>query len=181
MLSELEAGLPDVVSAPRNQGVLEMIVRRPGVDARETLVEGVLDGNVGLEGDSWAERFSRRTPDGKPGRDTQITIMSSRAAELIAGSRDRWPLAGDQLYVGLDVSVTNLPPGTNLTIVQSTLEVTTEAHNGCAKFAARFGADVLRFVNSVSGRELRLRGLYARVVKPGRIRVGDTARRISIR
>lgn len=172
--SELEAGLPDVMSAPGNDGILEMIVRRPVVDEREMIAEGRLNGTFGLEGDRWCVNQSGRTPS----PDTQIAIMGSRAAALIAGSRDRWPLAGDQLYIDLDLSATNLPTGTRLLIGQAVLQVTAEAHTGCAKFASRFGSDALKFVNSPSGRALRLRGLYARVVTPGTIRVGDSVRRL---
>ena len=92
--------------------------------------------------------------------------MNARAAALVAGDRERWPLAGDQLYVDLDLSGENLPPGTRLAIGSAVVEVTDEPHTGCKKFSARFGLDALEFVNSPEGRALNLRGINTRVVEP---------------
>lgn len=172
-LSELEGGLDLIRSSPRDSGTLDLIVRRPAVDARETLDAVQLDLREGLVGDNWTSRRSRRTADGSPHPDTQLTIMSTRVVDLVAGSRERWPLAGDQLYVDLDLGEENLPAGTRLRIGDALLEVTSQLHTGCAKFAERFGADALRFVSTPHGRALRLRGLYAKVIEPGAVRVGD--------
>ena len=43
---------------------------------------------------------------------------------------------------------------------------------------ARFGEDAMHFVNSDVGRELRLRGFNARVVRGGVVRAGDKAIRL---
>ncbi|MHB8465220.1 MAG: MOSC domain-containing protein [Acidimicrobiales bacterium] len=175
----LEAGLDEIRGAPLDQGRVELVVRRPAVDEREILAEGVLEADAGLAGDTWGDRPSTSTEDGKahPGR--QLTVMSARAAALIAGARERWALAGDQIYVDLDISETALPPGARLAMGTAVIEVTAEPHTGCAKFAARFGRDALRFVNSRVGRELRLRGLNARVVVGGVVHPGDVIRRVS--
>lgn len=108
----------------------------------------------------------------------QINIMNSRAIALIACERDRWALAGDQLYIDLDLSGSNLPPGTRLELGSAILEITAPPHTGCSKFAARFGVEAVKFVNSVRGRQMNLRGLNARVVKPGAVRKGDIVRKI---
>jgi MOSC domain-containing protein YiiM len=108
----------------------------------------------------------------------QINIMSARVIALVAMDRERWPLAGDQLFVDLDLSAHNLPPGTRLGIGEAVLEVTPLPHTGCAKFMARFGIDAVKFVNSPEGKELRLRGLNARVVQSGSIRAGDPVRKL---
>jgi len=176
---ECEAGLEHIRSAPSDEGVLELIVRRPAVNAREVLEEGQLDPATGLAGDTWHVRASSRTPDGTPHPDMQLNVMNARLAALVAQARDRWALAGDQLYVDLDLSAANLPPGTRLALGSAEIEVTKEPHLGCAKFVERFGVDAMKFVNSPLGRQLRLRGLNARVVKPGTIRVGDAVRKIS--
>src|SRR5215475_9354365 len=101
--AELEEGLENIREAPRNNGVLKMIVRRPAVDQREVVHEGQLDVQEGLVGDTWKIRSSRHTPDGSSNLDSQITLMNSRVIALLAQSEDRWPLAGDQLYVDMDL------------------------------------------------------------------------------
>jgi hypothetical protein len=176
--SELEAGLADVHRSPKDRGVLEMIVRRPQVGEREILDEGQLDLSDGLVGDSWKTRSSKRTADGSPHPDMQLNLINTRLVALVAQDRGRWHLAGDQLYVDLDLSAGNLPPGTRLAIGTAVIEVTAEPHTGCAKFRARFGVDASQLVNSPEGRRLRLRGINARVVESGAIRVGDRARKL---
>src|SRR5688500_18066388 len=160
-LAELEAGLAATQVSPADQGTLELIVRRPAVGKRDVLTLGHLDPLVGLIGDTWNRRGSSRMLDRSPHPDMQINVMSSRVVGLIAGDRDRWPLAGDQLYVDLDLSAANVPPGTRLAVGEALLEVTAQAHTGCGKFADRFGVDAMKFVNSATGRRLNLRGINA--------------------
>lgn len=179
-LAQLEAGLDHVRAAPADLGTLEMIVRRPAVDGREQLEEGYLDLDEGLRGDTWRPRGNRHTPDGSADPQAQITVTNVRATDLVAVDPARRELAGDQLYLDLDISMANLPAGTRLAVGgEAVLEISEKPHTGCAKFQARFGNDALRFVNSPVGRELRLRGLNARVVVPGTIRRGDTVRKLT--
>ncbi len=174
--SELEAGLGRVRAAPSDEGVLELIVRRPAVDEREVVEEAELDLELGLVGDSWS---SRGRSGGRPAnRDAQITVVSARAVALAAHDRERWPLAGDQLYVDLDISRDNVPPGTRLGIGSAVVEVTAEPHTGCKKFRARFGMEALELFNSPEGRALNLRGINTRIVEPGVVRTGDSVRKL---
>jgi len=174
----LEAGLDDVRCSPADVGRVELIVRRPAVDEREILAEARLDTSDGLVGDTWKVRGSKCMPDGSAHPEMQLNIMNARAARLVAGGDDRRHLAGDQLYVDLDISETNLPPGTRLTLGSAVIEVTPQPHTGCAKFAGRFGKEALRFVNSDVGKQLRLRGMNAKVVVSGTVRPGDEIRKI---
>ena len=176
--TELEAGLDEVRRSPKDQGLLEMIVCRPQSGERELVTEGRLDLAEGLLGDNWRARGSAKMPDGSANPDTQITIMNSRAAMLVAQSRERWQLAGDQLIIDMDISAENLPPGTRLAIGSAVLEVSDQPHTGCKKFVARFGMEAMEFVNSPVGKELRLRGMNTRVVQSGLIRVGDVVRKV---
>jgi hypothetical protein len=178
-MDELEAGLDEIRQAPKDEGVLQLIVRRPQVEEREILEEGELHLHEGLIGDSWIRRPSSRTADGSPHPDMQINIMNARAAALVAQDKSRWHLAGDQLYLDMDLSLDNLPPGTQVAIGSAVIEVTPPPHTGCKKFVARFGLDAMKFVNSSVGRELQLRGINAKVVQPGMIRVGNLARKLT--
>lgn len=174
----LSASLPHIRQSPQVEGTLALIVRRPQVDAREVLAEAELNAIEGVAGDSWNRRGSSRTPDGSPHPDMQLNLMNVRVVEAVAGSIKRWPLAGDQLYVDLDLSQANLPPGTRLSVGSAVIEVTPQPHTGCGKFSSRFGVDALKFVNSPDGRALGLRGVNAKVITPGRVRTGDSIRKI---
>ena len=176
---ELEAGLDQIRRAPASVGVVELIVRRPAEDERETLQQGTLDLDEGLVGDTWRVRGSGRTPDRSANPDAQLTVMAARVVDLVAAhDRERWALAGDQLYVDLDLSEANLPPRSRLALGTAVIEVTAEPHTGCAKFVARFGKDAHRFVNAKRHRHLRLRGLNAKVVEPGTVSCGDAIRKL---
>jgi len=176
---ELHNGLDEIRRSPRDQGVLKLIVRRPGIGEREVLEQGELDLVQGLVGDTWNRRTSNRSFDGGPHPDMQLNIMNSRVIALVAQDRERWHLAGDQLFMDLDLSAENLPPGTRLAVGSAVIEVTAEPHTGCEKFVSRFGLDAMTFVNSPLGRQLNLRGINAKVVQPGTIRVGDLAKKTS--
>jgi len=178
--AEFEAGWDEIRRAPKDEGAIELIVRRPAVDQREVLAEGRLDVAEGLVGDNWRARGSRSMPDGSADPEMQLNVMSARAVALVAPARERWSLAGDQLFLDLDLSVANLPAGTRLALGEAIVEVTAPAHTGCAKFAARFGREALAFVNSPAGKALRLRGLNARVIKSGAIRTGDRVRKLAL-
>jgi hypothetical protein len=179
-MDEIMQGLHLVRRSPQGVGTLALAVRRPTVDAREVLSLAELSPDAGLIGDSWSQRPSSRTTDQSPHPDMQLNVINSRFVELIAGpDRDAWALAGDQLYLDLDLSVEALPAGSRLAIGDlAVIEVTEQPHNGCAKFAARFGRDAHKVVWSEEGQRLRLRGLNARVLVGATIKVGDTVRHL---
>ena len=169
--AEIEAGLEGIRNSPKDSGVLKLIVARPKPDEREVLETGHLDVEEGLIGDIWKKYGNFRA-------DAQITLMNSRCIKLLAQDEDRWALAGDQLYVDLDLSNENLPVGTKLGIGSAILETTALPHNGCKKFVERFGMDAMKFVNSPVGKELHLRGIYAKVVQSGKIDRGDEVKKL---
>ena len=176
---QLEAKLDELRQAPKDAGTLDLIVRRPRSNEREILSEGELNLLEGLAGDSWRFRGSSRTADGSPHPEMQLNIMNSRVIALLAQEKERWSLAGDQLFIDLDLSAENLPPGTHLSLGSALIEVTAEPHTGCKKFVERFGLDAMKFVNSPIGRQLNLRGINAKVIQAGVIRVGDMAQKIT--
>jgi MOSC domain-containing protein YiiM len=171
-LAELGAGLDHIRASPRDSGTLEMIVRRPRSEEREVLEVARLDPDEGLVGDRWAAKLPLQP-------EQQITLMNSRVIALVAQDRARWPLAGDQLYVDLDLSVEHLPAGTRLAVGAALIEVSAKPHLGCGKFRGRFGFDAVRFVNSPRLSGLRLRGINARILAAGDARVGDAVRKLA--
>jgi len=175
---ELTAGLDEIRKSPADSGVLKLIVSRPATDQREVLDEGVLDPSQGLVGDNWLARGSRSTADGSAHPEMQINIMNARVIALVAQDPQRWALAGDQLYLDMDLSPENLPPGTRLSIGSAVIEVTAPPHTGCKKFVARFGRDAMLFVNSGIGKQLNLRGINAKVIQAGTIRTNDIAEKL---
>jgi MOSC domain-containing protein YiiM len=161
-----EQGLAHVLGSPREEGRVEMVVRRPVEGEREVLSEARIEPGLGVVGDRWVAKPTR-SPE------AEVTLMNARCIALLARDVDRWPLAGDQLYVDFDLSVANLPPGTRLSVGEAVLEVSEKLHRGCAKFSARFGPEALRLVRSDEGMAARLRGMNARVVHGGVVRAGD--------
>lgn len=178
-MQELEAALEHLREAPKDDGVLQLIVCRPAVDQRAEMDQAELHPGKGLIGDNWIVRPSSKTPDGSPHPEMQINIMNVRVTALVAQERERWSLAGDQLYIDMDLSKENLPAGSRIQVGSAVLEVSPLPHTGCAKFVSRFGADAMKFVNSEVGKELCLRGINAKVIEAGVVKVGQTAKKLA--
>ena len=174
---ELERGLDEVRTAPTDDGVIRLIVRRTGPGQRGILEQGELDVELGLVGDDWIARPEKGSD--RPSPWSQVTLMNARYTELIAGDPgpESWAQAGDQLYLDLDISVQNLPPGTCLELGEAMLGNLAEPHTGCSAFSERFGSEALR---SPTPRRagLRLRGANAVVVRSGVVRAGDRVRKL---
>ena len=177
---ELLAGLDHIRNSPKDEGVVDLIVRRQAINEREIVEQAELDLVHGLVGDTWNRRRATSTADGSPNIEMQITVMNSRAVALVAQQQDRWPLAGDQFYIDMDLSVENLPAGARIAVGSAIIEVTAPPHNGCQKFVARFGLEAMKFVNSPIGKQLRLRGFHGRIIQPGTVRTGEVARKICV-
>lgn len=178
-LDELNRSLPEIAQSPKDQGTLKAIVIRPVTDERVSLTQCDISPELGVHGDNWAKGCWLELPDGSPHPDVQIAMMNSRVIDLLAQDQERWPLAGDQLFVDLDLSDANLSPGQQLSIGSAMIEITAVPHKGCLKFVDRFGTDSVKFVNSDEGKKLRLRGIYAKIVKAGTIHVGDELKKMS--
>lgn len=175
---ELTAALPDIFAAPKDGGRLDLIVVRPDHGQRETPHSVDISAAAGLAGDHWSKGCWLTTEGGAPHPDVQVCIMNARMIRAIAGPKEAWPPAGDNLFLDMDITPGNLPPGTRIAIGTAILEITPEPHNGCEAFIERYGRDACVFVNTGIGKEKRLRGIYARVVHDGAIAVGDTVRKL---
>jgi len=168
-LPDLHAALDHIRLAPADRGEIAILCYRPATDERVLVKTAELTPEHGMVGDRWSATRKPKHADGA----TQLALISVRVLAAVAGPRDRWHLAGDQILVDLDLSENNLPVGTRLTLGDAEIEITPEPHLGCSKFAARFGHDAMRFVCAQDLRPLRLRGVYARVVRAGHVKVGD--------
>ena len=176
----LELGLDFIRQSPKDSAKLDLIVRRPAENKREVLQEADLDLRLGLLGDTWHLRSSSRTADGSAHPEMQLNIMNSRVIDLLTrGDKERWQLAGDQLFIDMDLSKENVPAGTKLSIGSAIIEVTAQPHTGCDKFVERFGLEAMKFVNSKLGKELCLRGINAKVIRAGKIRLADTVQKLA--
>mgnify|MGYP001251623866 CR=1 FL=1 len=176
-IDELEAGLNHILKAPKENGIVQLIVCRPKIEIRETLKIAKLDKEVGLVGDNWNDRGSSSMPDNSSDMEAQLTIMNSRVISLMTPSIDQWQLAGDQLYIDMDLSRNNLIPGRQIKIGSAVVEVSKKPHTGCKKFSNRFGIDALKFVSTTLGQELALRGINTRIVQSGIVQTGDVVKK----
>lgn len=170
---EIEAGLPDVHASPKDHGELVAIFTRPAVGERRELQATEITAECGIPDDHWSKGCWKSLENGAPDPDVQISLMSSRFINLIASSRENWGLSGNNIFVDLDLTPENLPIGQKLKVGAAELVITAVPYTGCAKFIERYGRDACVYVNRGLGRDMRLRGVYGRVVKDGYIKVGD--------
>lgn len=177
-ISELQLGIDEIKDSPKDNGVLEMIVRRPETETREIINAGEISLTNGLEGDNWKARGSSSIPDGSADPEAQITLMNTRVIQLLAGDKEHWQWAGDQLFVDIDLSIDNFPPHSRLQIGSAILEISAKPHTGCKKFSGRFGIEALEFISTPLGKALRMRGVNAKVVQAGEIKVGDIVKKL---
>ena len=179
-MSQLELGLDHILDSPKDNGIVQLIVSRPEIEIRKILNVAKLDKEFGLIGDNWSDRGNSSTPDNSSDIEDQLTIMNSRVISLITPSSEHWQLAGDQLYIDMDLSRNNLVPGSQIKIGSAIVEVSKKPHTGCKKFSNRFGLDVLKFVSTPLGRELALRGINTRIVQSGIVRTGDVVKKHNV-
>ncbi|MEA1903752.1 MAG: MOSC domain-containing protein [Actinomycetota bacterium] len=177
-IAELEPLLDHILSAPKDSGTIELLVRRPAESVREKIESAELDTEVGVVGDNWLDRAREAAGDGVVSKHAQLTLMNSRSADAVAVDRGRWPLCGDQIYVDMDLSMENLPAGSRIKVGTATVEISEVPHTGCPKFSSRFGAEALRFVNVGDGRANRLRGVNAFIVESGTVSLGDVVKKL---
>lgn len=175
---EIESGLRQVLDSPKDDGSLLGIVTRPESGERFDLYSSEISGAYGVKGDHWSKGCWKSLSDGSPDPNVQISIMNSRFIDLIATCRENWAASGNNLFIDMDLSPDNLRPGQQISIGSAELEISPVPHTGCASFIRRYGRDACVFVNTGVGRDLKLRGIYARVIKDGRVTLGDRVQKL---
>ena len=151
-IEQLQAGVDHIRRSPADQGVLRLIARRPDIGKRELLRRRPTGPGRRSGGRQLEARGASYNPPREPNPLTQLTIMNARSADLVATCRSAGTLAGDQLYIDLDLSPANLPAGTHLAIGAAVVQVTTEPHTGCKNFVKHFGLEAMMLVNGPEGR-----------------------------
>jgi hypothetical protein len=175
--AEIEAGIGPVLQSPAEGAAVEALFSRPAPGKRLDLPALEVSVSGGIAGDHWSLGCWKTLPDGSPDPDVQVSLMNRRMLHLIAGARDNWARAGNNIIVDMDLSIDNLPIGQRLRVGTAELEIGPVANTGCDFFIERYGRDACVFVNTGIAKQKRLRGVYARVVKDGQIRIGDIIRK----
>jgi hypothetical protein len=165
--ARLTAAIAALPPAPLDEGWVELLVARGPAGERFLPRDVVLTVEGGMPSDRW-------TGAGKVEPDTQLATTRADVARVIANGQPL-ELHGDNLFLHLDISPDNLPPGTTIRLGQALVRVTPRAHNGCKKWVQRFGLDAMQLNMAPSHRAMRLRGIYLRVIENGRVAVGDRA------
>ncbi len=177
-LNDIESRMPWVLNSPGNKGRVELIVVRPQTNEREVLSHALFSPETGVAGDNWQNQCWKTLANGQADPVVQVAIMNARMIDVLTRDKSQWPLAGDQLFVDLDLSVNNLSPGTQLHIGTAVLEITAEPHRACSKFEQRFGKVARQYVNSAQGDMHRLRGVYAKIILTGEVSTGDVIHKL---
>jgi MOSC domain-containing protein YiiM len=167
----IEARLAELPPVSKDDGAIVLVVARPDVGERETPSRCALTPEHGVANDRWAKKEN-------PVLAAQVAVMRADVARVIANGQPL-SLFGDNLLVELDLAPENLPLGTRLRVGTALCEVTEKPHNGCVKFASRFGQDARDVLAKDAWRTWRLRGLYVKVIEAGEVSPGDRMRVVS--
>lgn len=161
----LHAALENLPTPPSTVGQVEKVVQRLPGERRACPPVIRLDVKQGVVGDRWSSALL-------PKKSAQVTAMRADVARLFRQGSD-YEILGDNLFISLDTSARNLPPGSRLRVGTARLEVTAKPHRGCDKFAHRVGNDAWAITRAPAWAPWQLRGVHLRVLEGGSVRVGD--------
>ena len=172
-LDELQAQLPFVLKAPKDNGVVETLCYRPDFGKRIFPNDITVIPNQGVVGDRWKEKSWLTLENGEPDPRNQICILGKRVLDCVWVDRDNTPHPGDTIITDMDFSEANLPTGSLLKVGETILEVSDYFNNACGKWHQRYGQAAYDWINISENIPMRLRGVLCKVIQGGKIVLGD--------
>ena len=161
-----------LASPATDDGTIHALVVRRGGGVHDTPERITMTLDAGVVGDRWIDS-EPRDPE------TQLTLIERRVAALVTGGAPgALHVPGDNLVVDLDLSAAALAIGARLRVGTALVEISAKPHTGCAKVRARVGDEALRWINARERRDLRLRGVHARIVEGGTVALGERVVRV---
>lgn len=167
----LDAALPFVLAAPRDDAPIALLCTRPALGQRAFPASIRLTKAEGIPGERWLTQSWLRLPDGRPDPRNQVSLLPSRVMDIAWQNRDTAPHPGDPIVADLDMTEANLPVGTLIGVGSAVLRVSDVPNLGCVKWKVRYGSDALAWV--AADPALRLRGVLCSVEQDGEVTLND--------
>ncbi|WP_062763020.1 hypothetical protein [Falsirhodobacter sp. alg1] len=168
----LNAALPHVLAAPKDNTPVTMLCFRPATGERDFRDHLRLTRAEGIPGERWLTRPWMRLPDGSPHPAIQVSILPKRVLDLVWTDHSV-PHPGDPIIADLDTSLANLPTGSLIRVGTAVLRVSGEFNDACVKWKVRYGKDAKDWITAPGHPELRLRGILCSVEEDGDVHLGD--------
>lgn len=175
---QLNAALPHIRAAPRDDAPIEMLCFRPARNQRRMVPDLTLTADRGIPGERWLKAPWLTLPDGRPDPRIQVSILPKRVMDAVWLDRAGTVHPGDPIVADIETSYDSLPVGTRLRAGNAVLEVSDAFNDGCVKWKVRYGAAAKDWLVTPENRPLRLRGLLCRIVQDGMVRLGDRLQRV---
>jgi hypothetical protein len=177
-LDELQAALPHVMAAPKDEGVIDSLCLRPERNKRQLVEEITLTVDQGIPGERWLTQPWLKLEDGSPDPRIQVSVLSKRVMDLVWTDRENVVHPGDPIVADMDLSEENLPVGTRLQAGTAVIEVTDAFNDGCVKWKVRYGSDAKDWITLPENIPLRIRGILCKVVQDGVVTINDRLKKL---
>ncbi len=172
-MAELQAAVPDILAAPKDNAPIEQLCLRPNFGERNFVDKLQLTRKFGIPGERWNYAPWLKHEDGSADPRIQISILGTRTLDLVWRDRKNTLHPGDSFMADMDFSQTNMPVGTLLNIGSATVRVTDKFNDACVKWKVRYGTDAKDWIVRPENIKHRLRGVLCEVVKDGWVETGD--------
>ncbi|MDG2406804.1 MAG: hypothetical protein P8M25_18265 [Paracoccaceae bacterium] len=170
---KLDAAIPSILSASKNNAVIEQLCFRPGFGERTYVKNLSVTCKGGVKGCRWSHTPWLKKEDGSGDPRIQVSILQRRVLDLVYKPHGDAIHPGDTFIVDMDLSHENLSVGTILQAGSAQLRVSNHWNNACVKWKVRYGVDALNWVREDEHVKYRLRGVLCEIVKDGTITNGS--------